>query len=110
MKMIDERVRLSQLRHNAGDIRSLIMDKAVHRDHVVEPCRASDQACRRPQMSQSLSRAGFGRALARKVDERRRNVDADDIGAAFGEFERERACTAACVKNSGAAHDPPVAR
>ena len=92
---------LSQIRHDARDIRTLIVNEAVHCDHVVE---LAERRIKHVAGAEGRgARPGeHRRTFARKADERRRNVDTDDRRAALGEFERERARPAARVENASA--------
>ena len=51
-----------------------------------------------------------GARSLRKLDESRRDIDRDDVGAALGQLDRERACAAAGVEQRGAACRSAAAR
>ena len=76
------------------------MNETVHCDHVVELAERRIKHVAGTERWPNPTRRTPAHVRVRKADERRRNVDADDIGAAFGEFERERARPAARIKNA----------
>ena len=90
VKTIEMRVRSPRRTDHAGDVATLVMNKAIHSDDVIENAEGGIEHVADRESDASAAEIAR-RALARKLDQRRRNVDRQHIRAAFGEFDGERA-------------------
>ena len=78
------------------------MDQRVHRDHMVERSKRPVGHITDLELDAAMAEP-TGRALARMIDQCRRQVDRDHVGAAQGGLDREGAGSATGVEDAAAA-------
>ncbi len=67
---------------DAGDVPAVVVNEAVHRDDIVELAERGIEHVADAPINDPSPRSAW-RALAREIDEGRRNVDGDHVGAAL---------------------------